>query len=42
MGMLNAVMDGPTAQLITDRVEKDYTKTTEPDLTARLGSSICL
>ncbi|MBT0961332.1 host attachment protein [Denitromonas iodatirespirans] len=42
MGMLNAVMDGPTAQLVTDRVEKDYTKTAEPDLAVRLGGSICL
>ncbi|MBS0370289.1 MAG: host attachment protein [Proteobacteria bacterium] len=32
MGMLNSVLDRPTAQLITDRFEKDYTKTPEPAL----------
>ncbi len=42
MGMLNTVIDGPTAQLITDRFEKDYTKTPEPELSERLGSAIYL
>ena len=42
MGMLNAVMDTPTAQLITDRFEKDYTKTSEPKLKEHLGSCIFL
>lgn len=40
MGMLNAVLDGPTAQLITDRFEKDYTKTPEPELAAKLASTL--
>lgn len=42
MGMLNSELDGPTTKLVIDRVEKDYTKTTQPVLTERLGSSICL
>lgn len=42
MGLLNAVIDGPTAQLITDRFEKDYTKTPENELGERLGSTIFL
>ena len=42
MGLLNAVIDGPTAQLITDRFERDYTKTPENELGDRLGSTIFL
>ena len=42
MGMLNAVMDNPTAQLITDRFEKDYTKTSEPKLKEHLGACLFL
>ena len=42
MGLLNAVIDGQTAQLITDRFEKDYTKTPENELGERLGSTIFL
>ena len=42
MGLLNAVIDGPTAQLVTDRLEKDYTKTPESELGERLGSAILL
>jgi len=36
MGMLNANLDGPTAQMVTDRLEKDYTKSSEPDLCGHL------
>jgi protein required for attachment to host cells len=42
MGMLNSVLDSPTAQLITDRFEKDYTKTSEPKLKEHLGSCLFL
>ena len=42
MGLLNAVIDGPTAQLITDRFEKDYTKTPENELGDWRSSTICL
>jgi protein required for attachment to host cells len=42
MGMLNSVLDTPTAQLITDRFEKDYTKETEPVLRERLASCLFL
>jgi len=40
MGMLNSVLDNPTAQLITDRFEKDYTKEPEPVLRERLASCL--
>lgn len=42
MGMLNTVLDHPTAQLITDRFEKDYTKSPVPQLRERLSSCIYL
>ena len=42
MGMLNTAIDGPTAQLVSDRFEKDYTKTTEPELASHLASTIYL
>lgn len=42
MGMINTNLDGPTAQMISDRFEKDYTKTPEPALKARLASCIYL
>lgn len=42
MGMLNAVMDSPTAQLVTDRFEKDYTKSPEPQIRERLASCLYL
>lgn len=42
MGLLNAVIDGPTAQLVSDRFEKDYTKTPEPELGKHLGSVMML
>ncbi len=42
MGMLNAVMDMPTAQMVSDRFEKDYTKSPEPQLRERLASCIYL
>lgn len=40
MGMLNATLDRPTAQMVTDRFEKDYTKTSEPLLCGRLESCL--
>jgi protein required for attachment to host cells len=42
MGLLNTTLDGPTAQMISDRFEKDYTKTPEPMLKERLASCIFL
>ena len=42
MGMLNSNLDGPTSQLVSDRFEKDYTKTSEPALVAHLSSCIFL
>ncbi len=42
MGMLNSVIDGPTAQLVSTRFEKDYTKCTEPELNEHLASAIFL
>ncbi len=42
MGMLNGVIDNTTRQLITDRFEKDYTKSPEPQLRERLASCMFL
>jgi len=42
MGMLNAQLDNPTAQLITDRFDKDYTKTPEPQLREHLATCLYL
>ena len=42
MGLLNTVLDKPTAQLVTDRFEKDYTKTTSTELSSHLSSTIYL
>jgi len=42
MGLLNEKLDGPTASLVSDRFEKDYTKTTEKDLAGHLASCIFL
>jgi hypothetical protein len=38
VGLLNTVLDHPTVQLITDRFEKDDTKSSEPQLKERLGA----
>lgn len=40
MGMLNHEMDRNTAQMVTDRLEKDYTKTSEPTLCGRLENCL--
>ncbi|MBL8437169.1 MAG: host attachment protein [Zoogloeaceae bacterium] len=42
MGMLNGGLDARTARLVTDRFEKDYTKSPEPLLRNRLESCIYL
>ena len=42
MGMLNTLLDKPTAQLVTDRFEKDYTKTSETELYDHLSATIFL
>ncbi|MCB1890049.1 MAG: host attachment protein [Rhodocyclaceae bacterium] len=42
MGMLNSTLDGPTAQLVSDRFEKDYTKASEAQIKQRLASCIFL
>jgi protein required for attachment to host cells len=42
MGMLNSVLDHTTSLLITDRFEKDYTKSPEPQLRERLATCIYL
>jgi protein required for attachment to host cells len=40
MGVFNTVLDHPTAQMITDRFEKDYTKSSEPQLRERLATCL--
>lgn len=42
MGLINEKLDGPTASLVSDRFEKDYTKATEKELAAHLESCIYL
>lgn len=42
MGLLNEKLDGPTAHLVSDRFEKDYTKSSEKELAGRLASCIFL
>ncbi len=38
MGMINAAIDSPTDNLVSDRFEKDYTKSGEPQIKAQLAS----
>ncbi|HMM54465.1 MAG TPA: host attachment protein [Candidatus Desulfobacillus sp.] len=42
MGLINEKLDGPTAQLVSDRFEKDYTRSTARELAGRLESCIYL
>jgi protein required for attachment to host cells len=42
MGLLNEELDPPTAQLVSDRFEKDYTKSPERQLAQHLESCIYL
>lgn len=42
LGLLNAQLDGPTAQIVSDRFEKDYTKASDKELAAHLESCIYL
>ncbi|MBV6474745.1 MAG: host attachment protein [Rhodocyclaceae bacterium] len=42
MGLINEKLDGPTAGLVSDRFEKDYTKSSEKELASHLESCIFL
>jgi len=42
MGLINEKLDGPTANLVSDRFEKDYTKASEKELAGHLESCIYL
>jgi len=42
MGLINDKLDGPTASLVSDRFEKDYTKATDRELVGHLESCIYL
>jgi protein required for attachment to host cells len=42
LGLLNAQLDGPTAQIVSERFEKDYTKASDKELSAHLESCIYL
>ncbi|CAG0929021.1 MAG: hypothetical protein EFKGCFLK_01527 [Rhodocyclaceae bacterium] len=42
MGLINEKLDGPTANLVSDRFEKDYTKSSEKELAGHLESCIFL
>lgn len=41
MGLLNAELDGPTAQRISGRLEKDYTRHSAERLRDQLGGCLC-
>jgi protein required for attachment to host cells len=42
MGLLNDKLDGPTAQMVSNRFEKDYTKATDKELAGHLENCIFL
>jgi protein required for attachment to host cells len=42
MGLINEKLDGPTANLVSDRFEKDYTKSGEKELAGHLETCIFL
>ena len=42
MGMLNATLDAPTAHMVSGRLEKDYTKTREPELCGHLEGCLVI
>lgn len=42
MGLLNEKLDGTTASLVSDRFEKDYTKSSDKELAGHLESCIFL
>lgn len=42
MGLINSSLDGQTSNLVSDRFEKDYTKTTPKELASHLESCIFL
>jgi len=42
MGLLNGNLDNQTAQMVSDRLEKDYTKATPKELAGHLESCIFL
>lgn len=42
MGLINGMLDAPTAQVVSDRFEKDYTRATVKELASHLESCIFL
>ena len=42
MGMLNSELDRPTAHLISNRLDKDYTKTEKRALCTHLENCLCI
>ena len=42
MGMLNAELDGPTASLVSGRLDKDYTRVALDQLNSELGQCVCV
>jgi len=42
MGLLNAELDAPTASLISDRLDKDYTRSPSQELSTHLGQCLCI
>jgi protein required for attachment to host cells len=42
MGLLNAELDAPTASLVSDRLDKDYTRSETRELREHLGQCLCV
>ncbi|MGC3962072.1 MAG: host attachment protein [Rhodocyclaceae bacterium] len=42
MGMLNSELDPPTASMVSNRLDKDYTKLQGRDLSMQLGQCLCV
>jgi protein required for attachment to host cells len=42
MGLLNAELDGPTASLVSGRLDKDYTRSHAQELSSHLGQCLCI
>ncbi|KAF7598793.1 MAG: hypothetical protein CGU28_13530 [Candidatus Dactylopiibacterium carminicum] len=42
MGLLNAELDPPTASLVSDRLDKDYTRAETHKLRQHLGQCLCV
>jgi protein required for attachment to host cells len=42
MGLINAELDGPTAQMVSERLDKDYTRSGHDALSHQLEQCLCV